>query len=349
MFGLFSKSLPEALQHALRQVTIDDWQVPVLELATSVEYKREQLTLCLPFVADFLHDAIVHACEAAGYSLQIVIKSQNQSPFSFGRVRDVVMVASGKGGVGKSTTAVNLAVALAQQGAKVGLLDADIYGPSVPLMIAEPGHRAQSPDNQHLMPLAKYGVVWQSIGFLVDPAQATIWRGPMASGALLQLVNETLWPELDVLVIDMPPGTGDIQLTLSQKLKVSGAVIVTTPQDVALADAEKGIAMFRQVHIPVLGLIENMSFYQCPSCGHADDVFGTEGGHRLANRYGVTVLGQLPLERLIRVAGDEGAPISLQPHPTALLYKNIARRLLFTLYWQQQTGRQAVEIITTDD
>ncbi|MAD76941.1 MAG: iron-sulfur cluster carrier protein ApbC [Rheinheimera sp.] len=261
-------------------------------------------------------------------------------------IQHIVLVASGKGGVGKSTTAVNLASTLATMGLRTGLLDADIYGPSIPLMLGLAGARADSPDNKLLNPKKAFGISLQSIGFLVDPEQASVWRGPMASQALLQLINETLWPKLDILIVDMPPGTGDIQLTLAQKLKVSGALIVTTPQDVALTDAGKAIAMFKQVNIPVLGLIENMSYYLCPHCGETDDIFGTAGGLRLAERYQVPVLGQLPLERQIREHADQGEPAVLKLQPIAEIYRTISGKMLTNI-----TGAtaQQVEIVITDD
>ncbi len=262
------------------------------------------------------------------------------------KIQHIVLVASGKGGVGKSTTAVNLASMLAQMGLRTGLLDADIYGPSIPMMLGLEGARADSPDNKLLNPKQAFGLSLQSIGFLVEPDKASVWRGPMASQALLQLINETLWPELDILIVDMPPGTGDIQLTLAQKLKVSGAVIVTTPQDVALTDAGKAIAMFNQVNIPVLGLIENMSFYLCPHCGEADDIFGTAGGVKLAKRYQVPVLGQLPLERQIREQADKGEPAVLKLQPIAEIYRTICGQMLKNI---TGVAEQAVEIIMTDD
>lgn len=267
---------------------------------------------------------------------------------AFKQIQTIILVASGKGGVGKSTTAANLAMALAALGVRTGLLDADIYGPSVPTLFALQGEKVTSPDNKLMLPLTRHGVILQSIGFLVDPAQASVWRGPMASQALLQLLNETLWPELDVLLIDMPPGTGDIQLTLSQKLPVTGAVVITTPQDLALADAQKAIAMFNQVQIPLLGLVENMSFYLCPSCGNHDDVFGSAGGLTLAQRHNVPVLGQLPLQGTIRLQADNGVALSAGDVQLKDLYENISRTLL-----QRLSGELAqpvaVEIIITDD
>jgi ATP-binding protein involved in chromosome partitioning len=351
---------------AANGVQFSDWPVPLQQLLSQpfsttlplalseiadIQLKQQQLSLQLPFAAKWLQSELEQRLLALGLNLQLQVSWQNDITPAFKAVRQVILVASGKGGVGKSTTAVNLAIALSQQGARVGLLDADIYGPSVPMMLGEAHSKATSPDEKHLNPLHKYGITMQSIGFLIDPENATVWRGPMASQALMQLVNETLWPELDYLVVDMPPGTGDIQLTLSQKLPVAGAVIVTTPQDVALADAKKAIQMFRQVNIPLLGLVENMSFYQCPQCGHADDIFGTAGGLELAQRYQVSVLGQLPLQAAIRTAGDAGKPIALQDdNQTAEIYRKMAQQLIFTLYWQSRLSpQQAVEIIMTDD
>jgi ATP-binding protein involved in chromosome partitioning len=223
-------------------------------------------------------------------------------------IRNVVAVASGKGGVGKSTTAVNLALALAIDGARVGLLDADIYGPSQPRMMGLQGQRPTSRDGRRIQPLEAHGVKVMSIGFLVDEDQPMVWRGPMVTQALQQLINDTEWGELDYLVVDMPPGTGDVQLTLSQRVPVSGAVVVTTPQDIALLDARKGLRMFQKVAVPVLGIVENMSTHVCSNCGHEEPIFGTGGGARMAEQYGVTLLGQLPLDIRIREETDEGHP-----------------------------------------
>jgi ATP-binding protein involved in chromosome partitioning len=282
----------------------------------------------------------------ANVELTTLLDSLRASEPVKANIQHIVLVASGKGGVGKSTTAVNLATTLATMGLRTGLLDADIYGPSIPIMLGLEGAKADSPDNKLLNPKHAFGLSLQSIGFLVDPSQASVWRGPMASQALLQLINETLWPDLDILIVDMPPGTGDIQLTLAQKLSVSGAVIVTTPQDVALTDAGKAIAMFNQVKIPVLGLIENMSYYLCPHCGESDDIFGTAGGVKLAERYQVPVLGQLPLQREIREHADRGEPAVLKLQPIAEIYRTIAWQMLINI-----TGASApvVKIIITDD
>ncbi|HYG06417.1 MAG TPA: iron-sulfur cluster carrier protein ApbC [Stenotrophomonas sp.] len=224
------------------------------------------------------------------------------------RVRNVIAVASGKGGVGKSTTAVNLALALQRQGARVGVLDADIYGPSVPAMLGLAG-RPDSPDNKSIEPLRAFGVEAMSIGLLIDTDTPMIWRGPMATSALTQLFNDTLWDDLDYLLVDLPPGTGDIQLTLSQKIPVAGAVIVTTPQEIATLDARKALKMFEKVEVPVLGIVENMAVHTCSNCGHTEHLFGEGGGQRMAAQYGVPLLGSLPLEIAIREQGDAGTPI----------------------------------------
>ena len=223
-------------------------------------------------------------------------------------VRNIVAVASGKGGVGKSTVAANLALAWAKQGAKVGILDADIYGPSQPIMLGLTGQRPSSPDGKRIKPLPAHGIVAMSIGFLIDAEQPMVWRGPMVTQALTQLLGDTDWGDLDYLVIDMPPGTGDIQLTLSQRVPVAGAVIVTTPQDIALADARKGLKMFEKVNVPVLGVVENMSVHVCGNCGHVEHLFGAGGGARMAAQYGVELLGELPLDARVREEADGGAP-----------------------------------------
>jgi ATP-binding protein involved in chromosome partitioning len=245
------------------------------------------------------------------------------------RVRNVIAVGSGKGGVGKSTTAVNLAVALADLGARVGVLDADIYGPSIPTMLGLSG-RPDSPDGKSIVPMRAHGVETMSIGFLVEQDTPMIWRGPMATSALTQLLNDTTGEGLDVLVIDLPPGTGDIQLTLAQKIPVAGAVVVTTPQDVATLDARKALKMFEKVEVPVLGLIENMAQHVCSNCGHVEHLFGSGGGERMAATYGVPLLGSLPLEVAIREQGDAGTPV-VRAAPTsaaAVAYRQVANRLL---------------------
>ncbi|MBB3173048.1 ATP-binding protein involved in chromosome partitioning [Endobacter medicaginis] len=223
--------------------------------------------------------------------------------------RTVIAVASGKGGVGKSTTAVNLAVALARRDLRVGLLDADIYGPSLPLMLGRPDHRPQTLDGK-MLPIEVWGLHAMSIGFLVEPDQALIWRGPMVMGALQQLMGDVAWPELDIMVIDLPPGTGDAQLTLAQRVSLTGAVIVSTPQDIALADARRAAAMFAKTQVPVLGLVENMSFYCCPNCGARSEPFGHGGARAEAERLGIPFLGEVPLLPDVRASADGGTPIA---------------------------------------
>jgi ATP-binding protein involved in chromosome partitioning len=246
-----------------------------------------------------------------------------------GNVKNVIAVASGKGGVGKSTTAANLALAWAAQGARVGLLDADIYGPSQPLMMGLAGKKPEmTADGKQMIPLRAHGVQVMSIGFMIDAEQPMIWRGPMVTQALTQLLGDTNWGELDYLVVDMPPGTGDIQLTLAQRVPVSGAVIVTTPQDIALLDARKGLKMFEKVEVRVLGIVENMSVHVCSQCGHVEHVFGSGGGARMAAQYGVQLLGELPLDIRIREDADGGSPtvVSEPGSPRALAYFRMARR-----------------------
>jgi ATP-binding protein involved in chromosome partitioning len=243
-------------------------------------------------------------------------------------VKNIVAVASGKGGVGKSTTAVNLALALAAEGATVGILDADIYGPSQPMMMGITG-RPASADGKTMEPMENYGVQVMSIGFLVEADNPMVWRGPMVTQALEQLLRQTNWRDLDYLIVDLPPGTGDIQLTLSQRVPVTGAVIVTTPQDIALLDAKKGIRMFEKVSVPILGIVENMAVHVCEQCGHIEHIFGQEGGKRLAAEYEIDYLGALPLNLSIRVQADSGKPtvVSDPGGEIAALYKSVARQV----------------------
>jgi ATP-binding protein involved in chromosome partitioning len=248
------------------------------------------------------------------------------------KVKNIVAVASGKGGVGKSTTAVNLALALAAEGANVGILDADIYGPSIPMMMGIEG-RPDSEDGQTMEPMENYGVQVMSIGFLVAQDEAMIWRGPMATQALEQLLRQTNWKDLDYLIVDMPPGTGDIQLTLSQRVPMTGAVIVTTPQDIALLDAKKGIKMFEKVGVPILGIVENMAVHVCSNCGHVEHIFGADGGKRMATEYGMEYLGALPLNMQIRLQADNGKPtvVSDPDSEVACLYKAVARKVALSI------------------
>ena len=247
-------------------------------------------------------------------------------------VKNIIAVASGKGGVGKSTTAVNLALALAAEGASVGLLDADIYGPSQPMMMGIEG-RPESVDGKNMEPMENYGIQVMSIGFLVAQDEAMIWRGPMATQALEQLLRQTNWKDLDYLIVDMPPGTGDIQLTLSQRVPMTGAVIVTTPQDIALLDAKKGIKMFEKVGVPILGIVENMAVHICSQCGHAEHIFGEGGGKKMALEYKMDYLGALPLDMQIRLQADNGRPtvVADPDGEVATIYKAVARKVAITV------------------
>ena len=247
-------------------------------------------------------------------------------------VKNIIAVASGKGGVGKSTTAVNLALALAAEGASVGLLDADIYGPSQPMMMGIEG-RPESVDGKNMEPMENFGVQVMSIGFLVAQDEAMIWRGPMATQALEQLLRQTNWRDLDYLIVDMPPGTGDIQLTLSQRVPMTGAVIVTTPQDIALLDAKKGIKMFEKVGVPILGIVENMAVHVCSKCGHTEHIFGADGGKKMAADYKMDYLGALPLDMQIRLHADSGRPtvVADPDGSVALIYKAVARQVAITV------------------
>ena len=245
-----------------------------------------------------------------------------------GNIKNIIAVASGKGGVGKSTTAVNLALALSAEGAQVGILDADIYGPSQPMMMGISG-RPETVDGKTMEPMENHGLQVSSIGFMIDPDEPMVWRGPIVTQALQQLLDQTNWRDLDYLIVDMPPGTGDIQLTLSQKVPVTGAVIVTTPQDIALLDARKGLKMFEKVDIPILGIVENMSTHICSNCGHAEAIFGQGGGAKMCEEYGVEFLGALPLTMSIREQTDSGMPtvIADPDGPVAEIYRTIARKI----------------------
>ena len=266
-------------------------------------------------------------------------------------IRNIIAVASAKGGVGKSTTSANLALALADEGARVGLLDADIYGPSQPRMMGVAGRKPDSPDGKHITPLEHYGVQIMSIGFLIEEDTPMVWRGPMVTQALTQLLNETRWESLDYLIIDLPPGTGDIQLTLSQKVPVAGAVVVTTPQDIATLDARKGVKMFEKVKVPVLGILENMSLHVCSQCGHEEHIFGAGGGQRLADQEGVELLGSLPLDLRIREQADSGQPTVVADPESSVAnhYREAARRTAALLSRQDPAGASRFPNIVVDD
>jgi len=277
-------------------------------------------------------------------------KAQSQIP-GLANVKNIVAVASGKGGVGKSTTAANLALALSREGARVGILDADIYGPSQGVMFGIPeGTRPRIKDQKWFVPIEAHGVEVMSMAFLTDDNTPMVWRGPMVSGALLQLVTQTAWNDLDYLIIDMPPGTGDIQLTLAQKVPVAGSVIVTTPQDLALLDAKKGVEMFRKVNIPVLGVVENMAVHICSNCGHAEHLFGEGGGEKLASQYDVELLASLPLSMAIREQADGGKPTAIADpqSPIAMVYQELARHVGARIVLQE-AGSQAMPTISISE
>lgn len=283
-----------------------------------IEGLRQQLIAAARTVPD-VHNVSVHI------SHQVLAHAAQRGVALMPQVRNIIAVASGKGGVGKSTTAVNLALALAAEGAKVGLLDADIYGPSQPMMMGIDA-RPETEDGQTMEPLENFGVQVMSIGFLINPDEAMVWRGPMATQALEQLLRQTNWKDLDYLIVDMPPGTGDIQLTLSQRVPMTGAVIITTPQDIALLDARKGVRMFEKVGVPILGIVENMAVHVCSNCGHAEHIFGADGGKRMAAELQAPYLGALPLDMQIRLQADSGMP-TVVAHPqgeVAGLYRQIA-------------------------
>jgi len=297
-----------------------------------------------------LEVAEIDACEAT-VTTRITAHGVQRNLQPLPNVKNIIAVASGKGGVGKSTTAVNLALALSGEGASVGVLDADIYGPSVPLMLGVAGQRPSSEDGKTMAPLTAHGLQVMSIGFLIDADQPMVWRGPMVTGALNQMLQQTQWSDLDYLIVDMPPGTGDIQLTLSQQVPVSGAVIVTTPQDIALLDARKGLQMFRKVSVPVLGVIENMSTHVCTSCGHEEALFGSGGGAQMAADFDVDLLGSLPLDLRIRQQTDGGTP-SVIAEPTeapAEAYRLTARRMTARLAMQGKDYSSRFPKIVVED
>ncbi len=314
----------------------------------SVDAKKASIDIDLGFPASSIHGELVRAItetirqngeiEEVAVTLGTKITAhgvqRNLQPLQ--NVKNIIAIASGKGGVGKSTTAVNIAVALAGEGAKVGILDADIYGPSIPLMLGVADERPTSDDGQSMNPLSAHGIQVMSIGFLIDADQPMVWRGPMVTQALNQMLQQTRWSDLDYLVVDMPPGTGDIQLTLSQQVPVSGVVIVTTPQDIALLDARKGLQMFRKVSVPVLGIVENMSTFVCSHCGHEEPLFGSGGGAQMAADYDVELLGTLPLDRKIREQTDSGNPtvVAEPDDPAAEAYRATARRMAARLAMQ---------------
>ena len=349
-------------------------QLQVNELGLSLQQcgaqflagENHALVVELPFAAKGIHGALREQLAASlaeldpglAVSMSIDIVQQLPAPAdrqggdTLAEAGHIVAVASGKGGVGKSATAVNLALALQQEGASVGILDADIYGPSQPMMLGLPAdHKPEVRDGKFFEPVVAHGLQSMSMGYLVTEQTPMVWRGPMASGALTQMIRQTLWRGLDYLLVDMPPGTGDIQLTLAQQVPVTGAVVVTTPQNIALLDAQKGIEMFRKVNIPCLGVVENMATHICSNCGHVDHVFGAEGGQRIAEQYDVPLLGSLPLDRQIRESLDRGEPtVATDPDSAlSLQYRQIARRFGIELARSCAIDRPRAPTITVSD
>ena len=327
---------------AVRSLDATDGQ---LRLAIQLGFPAEGYRQIL---AEQLRSHLLAQTDADAVEIQVdwAVEAAPATAQALPAVKQLIAVASGKGGVGKSTTATNLALALAADGARVGMLDADLYGPSQPRLLGLSG-LPQSHDGK-LQPMLGHGLQCMSIGFLVDEEAPVIWRGPMISQALTRLLNETAWDDLDYLIVDLPPGTGDIHLTLAQRMPVSAALIVTTPQDIALLDARKGLRMFDKVNVPVLGIIENMSLHVCSQCGHEEHIFGSGGARRMAEQYGSQVLGELPLDIRIRLGADDGLPIVVgAPEGSlALAYRDIARRSAARLSLQpQQAGQPLVTMV----
>jgi len=371
--SLNENEIEQLINEALAHYISDSFPKGVLQVCQELTILHQRksnkkiiIKLVMPFACQGELDLVAHtlgdtlACEVI-ISVDLVIKPVRQfslgkaqeisteSSLPQGKVANIIAIASGKGGVGKSTTTVNLAYALIAEGAKVGILDADIYGPSIPTMLGLKDAKPSSSDGKLMTPINANGLYAMSIGFLVNEADATVWRGPMASGAFNQLLNETDWPALDYLLIDMPPGTGDIQLTLAQKVPVAAAVIVTTPQDIALIDAAKGIAMFDKVKVPVLGIVENMSYHLCENCGHQSYIFGESGGNHMAKDHETHLLGQLPLDIAIRQDADFGESdiIENSAGEIANHYRKIARNMSAQLFLQCDTASPITATITT--
>ena len=354
---LKSAEIETVIKDSLDNYTSSNFPKGVLTICQAFTFTHDkkankvEVELLMPFVCQGELDLVAATLsDDLGYSVSINIKLAikpvrqfslaNEENKTRSKVANIIAVASGKGGVGKSTTTVNLAYALMSEGARVGVLDADIYGPSIPAMLGLKDEKPSSSDGKLMTPLTAHGLSAMSIGFLVNESDATVWRGPMASSAFSQLLNETDWPELDYLLIDMPPGTGDIQLTLAQKVPVAAAVVVTTPQDIALIDAVKGIAMFDKVNVPVLGIIENMSYHLCENCGHQSHIFGESGGAHMAEDYETQLLGQLPLDISIRQDADLGKSeiIENTSGEIANHYRKIARNISAQLFLQCDTA-----------
>ena len=314
--------------------------------------KDGSVSLSLPFYSQSLQTSLQNwiaeqDVDATKISISVTVaEMETQVASELKTVKNVIAVTSAKGGVGKSTTAVNLALALKEQGASVGLLDADIYGPSVPMMLGREDDTPAVRGGQFMIPIESFGIHTNSIGYLVDKSEAAIWRGPMASKALTQLLTETDWPELDYLVIDMPPGTGDVQLTLSQNIPVTGAIIVTTPQDLALADVRKGLAMFEKVSVPVLGIVENMSYHICSHCGEKEYIFGANGAEKMAQEFGAALLAEVPLHISMREDIDQGRPtVASRPDSEhSQIYLSLAERVASKIFWSGKAKPEGIPL-----
>lgn len=356
-----NKSLPdeqrqiiESFYHQYKSDIFENGMSVVCQLVDlSLLDEHINLTIKVPFACDDELSAFADALLKQHDISVLVIGQLDMLPIkkhSISGINNIIAIASGKGGVGKSTTTINLAYALQAQGARVGVLDADIYGPSIPKMLGKEGVKLTSADGKLMTPIEVNGLSAVSIGFLVDDKEATVWRGPMASRAFDQLLNESAWQDIDYLLIDMPPGTGDIQLTLAQKVPVAAAVIITTPQDIALTDAAKGIAMFNKVNVPVLGVIENMSYHLCQHCGEKSHLFGQGGGDKLSEQFGTKLLGQLPLNIQICQDADQGtsALIENSAGDIASQYRRIALKMASELFHQHDArSPQTKEILFT--
>ncbi len=350
-FNKASKQQEELVRQALTDYKNALFPAGVLAVANDFSLIKKQsnviVTFTLPFPCQSEYQAITEQVQQAFIAakkqqtvlLNISCKIHPVFMHSYDGIKNLIVISSGKGGVGKSTTTVNLAYALQAQGASVGILDGDVYGPSLPKMLGLEGAHPRSPNGTNLEPVNKNGIEAMSTGFLADGQDAKIWRGALASAAFEQMLKETFWGGIDYLLIDMPPGTGDIQLTLAQKIEAVVAVIVTTPQDIALLDATKGIKMFEQVNMPILGLIENMSYHICPKCENKSPLFGAQGGKELAQAKAIPLLGQLPLDIKMRQCADNGASIQAQePHSAiAELYRTLASKLTAELYYQKDS------------
>ncbi len=344
----------DVITETLRHYRSENFPDGVLCIATEFDVTQSEeadlvVKLTMPFpcqgeLEQISHSLTVQLSCVIKFIIKLEVKAVRQISLNGAKnnVKNIIAISSGKGGVGKSTTTVNLAYALIAEGAKVGILDADIYGPSIPRMLGLKNEKPSSSDGKLMDPVIAHGLSAISIGFLVEEKEATVWRGPMASSAFNQLIQETAWPKLDYLLIDMPPGTGDIQLTLAQKVPVSAAVIITTPQDIALVDAKKGVSMFTKVKVPVLGVIENMSYHLCENCGHQSHIFGEQGGINLANSHKTPLLGQLPLDITIRENADKGVcELINDPNSNnSQRYREAARQMVAQLFNQIKANNE---------